>query len=82
MLFGDLVQGNNVHFYSLLLLPSFILVDMLCKCLSVCYVCVVVFVSTAAWTVVLPQTSNPSPRLKATELAHQSDRRTQTCRFR
>ena len=42
--------------------------------MSLCMsVSVVVSVSTVAWTVVLSQTSYSSPRLKATELAHQSD---------
>jgi len=47
-------------------------------CTSVC-ACVVVFVSTAPWTVLLSQTPYSSPRLKATELAHQSNRRTEAC---
>jgi len=41
-----------------------------------------VFVSTASRTFVLSQAPHPSPRLEATELAHQPDRRAQTCRFR
>jgi len=38
--------------------------------------CVVVLVSTVTRTVVLSQTSNTSPRLKAAEPTHQSDWRT------